>query len=204
MSCGAKLVRLRGLLCRIERCFKCYDRFRDYPVEDRVLIREWCHEGPWFYPPHEETGVKGFFGTGRVMFVAERPSTRGGKVPDNLDIEFFKLLRKFNLQDSHITDLIKCRGTVKEAKCPEEWDRRVENCLPFLLEEIKIIKPVVIVAVGRRVYKELKRRGLTENFKTKRITHYSYAFSAIGRNRGADQRLCKEIEEISKIINGLE
>ena len=93
---------------------------------------------------------------------------------------------------------------MKEAKCREEWNRRVENCLPFLLEEIEIIKPVVIVAVGRRVYKELKRRGLTENFKTKRITHYSYAFTAIGRNREADQKLCKEIEEISKIINGLE
>jgi len=200
MSGSAKLVRLRGLLRRIERCFKCYDRFRDYPVEDRVLIREWCHEGPWFYPPHEETGVKGFFGTGRVMFVAERPSTRGGKIPDDLDIEFFKLLRKFNLQDSHITDLIKCRGTVKEAKCPEEWDRRVESCLPFLLEEIEIIKPVVIVAIGRRVYKELKRRGLAEKFKIKRITHYSYAFTR-GKKRGAEQKLCKEIEEISKIRN---
>ena len=46
---------------------------------------------------NEETGVKDFSGTGEVMFVAERPSTRRGKVPDNLDIEFFKLLRKFNL-----------------------------------------------------------------------------------------------------------
>ena len=157
-----------------------------------MLIREWCHEGPWFYPPHEETGVKGFFGTGKVMFVAERPSTRGGKIPDNLDIEFFKLLRKFNLQDSHLTDLIKCRGTVKEAKCREEWNRRVENCLPFLLGEIEIIKPDVIVAVGRRVYKELRRRGLT---------HYSYAFTR-GKKMGAEQKLCKklckEIEEISK------
>ena len=200
MSGSAKLIQLRGLLYRIERCFKCYDKSRDYPVEDRMLIREWCHEGPWFYPLHEETGVKGFFGIGKVMFVAERPSTRGGKIPDNLDIEFFKLLRKFDLQDSHITDLIKCRGTVKEAKCREEWDRRVENCLPFLMEEIEIIKPDVIVAIGKRVYKELKRRGLTEKFKIKRITHYSYAFTR-GKKRGAEQKLCKEIEEISKIRN---
>jgi len=200
MGSDAKLVQLRGLLHRIESCFKCYDRFRDYPVEDRVLIREWRHEGPWFYPPHEEMEVKGFFGTGKVIFVAERPSTRGGKIPDDLDVEFFRLLRKFNLQDSHITDLIKCRGTVKEAKCRGEWDRRVENCLPFLLEEIDIIKPHVIVAIGKRVYKELEKRKLVEKFKIKRITHYSYAFTR-GKKRGAKQKLCKEIEEISKKRN---
>jgi len=53
------------------------------------------------------------------------------------------------------------------------------------------------VAIGRRVYKELKRRELTEKFEIKRITHYSYAFTR-GKKRGAKQKLCKEIEEISK------
>ena len=90
---------------------------------------------------------------------------------------------------------------MEEAKCREEWDRRVENCLPFLLEEIEIIKPNIIVTIGRKVYRELKKRNLTEKFKIKGVIHYSYAFTAKGRNEGADQKLCKEIEEISKIIN---
>ena len=96
---------LRELLSEVEKCLKCYERFKDYPDEDRRRIREWCHEGPWFFPPDEETGVKGFFGTGRIIFVCERPSTRGGKLPDKLDKQFYSLLKKYGFEDAHITDI---------------------------------------------------------------------------------------------------
>jgi len=45
------------------------------------------------------------------------------------------------------------------------------------MEEIEIIKPNVIVAIGRRLYKELKGREIIKKFKIKRIAHCSCAFT---------------------------
>jgi hypothetical protein len=167
--------RLRELLSRIERCLKCYGKFRDYSDEDRVRIRVWSHEGPWFFPPLEDGGVKGFFGTGNIVFVCERPSMRGGRAPDEWDLQFYSFLKKYGFGNAHITDLVKCRGL---ARAKEEISDYVENCLPFLKEEIEILKPKLLVAVGKVAYKVLNNRIKPQypNLKIERITHYSYAF----------------------------
>jgi uracil-DNA glycosylase len=72
-------------------------------------------------------------------------------------------------------DLVKCRGF---ARAKEEFDVLVENCLPFLEEEINILKPKLLVAVGNRVYGVLNERvkPLYPNLVIGKITHYSYAF----------------------------
>jgi len=191
--------RLRSLLFRTEKCFKCYKKFANFQIAERVRIRNWCHEGPWFYPPDEELQIEGFFGTGKVMFIAERPSTQAGRIPSSIDKKFYKLLKKNGLGDSHLTDLIKCRGAVKESKNNKEWTTRVENCFPFLFEEIKILKPELIVTVGRTVENELKRRGITEKFRVQWIPHYSYAFTR-GIKKEADKKLAQEIRRISLLV----
>ena len=191
--------RMRSLLFRIEKCFKCYKKFVNFQIAERVRIRNWCHEGPWFYPPDEELQIEGFFGTGKVMFIAERPSTRAGRIPSLIDQKFYEILKKNGLGDSHLTDLIKCRGTVKESKNNKDWTTRVENCFPFLLDEIKILKPEIIVAVGRTVENELKRRGITEKFRVQWIPHYSYAFTR-GIKKEADKKIAQEIRRISLLV----
>ncbi|MEM2169992.1 MAG: hypothetical protein QW186_09370 [Candidatus Bathyarchaeia archaeon] len=54
-----KLTKLRELLSEVEKCLKCYKELDKYPDEDRVRIRKWYHKDPWFFPPHEETGLRG-------------------------------------------------------------------------------------------------------------------------------------------------
>ncbi|MCC6018931.1 MAG: hypothetical protein LM601_07865 [Candidatus Verstraetearchaeota archaeon] len=118
-------VRLRELLSRVENCLRCYGKFRGYGDGDRVRIRRWCHEEPWFFPPREDGDVKGFLGTGDVIFVCERPSMRGGVAPDDLDLKFYGLLEKYGFGNTHITDLVKCRGF---ARAEGEFDVFVEDC----------------------------------------------------------------------------
>ncbi|MEM2922446.1 MAG: uracil-DNA glycosylase family protein [Candidatus Bathyarchaeia archaeon] len=178
---------LSDLISQIRMCSKCYDKFTDYDVMDRINIREWRHEGPWFFPPvkEDEVDIRGFFGTGDVMLVAERPSTRGGKIPAPLDMEFLRLLRKYGLTDAHISDMVKCRGTVEESKREEIWRSMVYNCFPFLRKEIDVVKPRLILAMGKKVYNELKRRGVDREFRVVPMIHYSYALSGRGKGKGS-------------------
>lgn len=76
----------------------------------------------------------------------------------------------------------------------------MDNCFPYLMGEIKILKPKVIVAIGRRVYNELKRRGLDREYKLERITHYSYAFGR-GKGRDREKRLREELKRITTLVN---
>ena len=175
---------LRDLLSRIEKCLKCYRKYRDYSDEDRLRIREWCHEGVWFFPPCGK--VKGFFGTGPIMFVCQRPSTRGGKIPSTLDLRFYKLLEKYGLENAHLTDLVKCRGLA--GKISEE---KIDNCFPYLEEEIEILKPKLIVAVGNYVRRELNKK--VQGIAIERIPHYAA--------RGlSTEKLEREIAKIAKKV----
>ena len=161
---------LRSLLYRIESCLKCYEKFKDYNEKDRIRIREWCNEGPWFFPPSEDSGIKGFLGTGKVTFVCQRPSTRG-KIPNKADLLFYELMKKYGFEDAHITDLVKCRGIAGEIST-----REIDNCLLYLEEEIRILKPKLIIAVGRKVYEVLTEKLELGSMRVEKITHYSYAF----------------------------
>jgi DNA polymerase len=90
----------------------------------------------------------------RVLFVAESPSTKGGigKRPaeDNFiptykaDILFKKMKTEFGLDDCYSTDLVKCG--VPSGK---PTIQKLNNCVHFLKEEIRILRPKVIVAVGK-------------------------------------------------------
>lgn len=173
-----KLIQLRKLIRRISRCLKCYVKFEDYSMEDRIRIREWYNNGPWFFPPSKDIKVKGFFGTGDVMFVCQRPSTRSFVCEDGRpEFEFYKLMGSHEFGDAHITDLVKCRK-----KAGKLGKKEIDNCLPFLKKEIEILKPMLIIAVGEEVYKILTERQdeiLPKGQDVpiiKKVTHYSYRF----------------------------
>jgi uracil-DNA glycosylase family 4 len=164
----------------IEKCLRCYEEFKDYQSELRLKFRRCYNRDAWFFPPSriDDNGlVKGFLGTGDVVFVCMRPST--GTFPSKADKLFYKLIENNGFQDAHITDLIKCRLRVKNEKRNEE--NEVENCFEYLLKELEIIKKEkenlsLIVAVGDKAYDYLNEK-LPPHYKDKlvKIIHYSYA-----------------------------
>lgn len=160
-----KSARLHKLLCEIEKCVKCYKNYEEYSEEDGVRIRRWCNVGPWFYPPYKgRKKVKGFFGTGEVMFVCLRPSTRGGEIPDSKLERFYELLEEEGFENAHITDLVKCRGPAKDIP-----DYYFQNCISHLREEIDVLKPKMIVAVGREAQEKIKNMR-EKGFLSSKIT----------------------------------
>ena len=181
----SKLVMLHKPLSEIERCLK---------MLDRVRIREWLHEGPWLFPPYNIEGkeIKGFFGTGDVIFVCQRPSTAGGKYftkPLDRGRIFYQLLAKYGLENAHLTDLVKCRGTGGEIN-----EDLVNNCFLYLKREIRILKPKLRVAVGNYVYRELRRR--LRRYDIVKIPHYA------SRNIKPED-LEKAIAEVAKRIKNI-
>jgi hypothetical protein len=67
----------------------------------------------WLFPVDPAIPkVQGFLGAGPIMFVAERPST--GKFPSRSDQRLYGLLDELEIEDSHLTDVIKSRGKVNE------------------------------------------------------------------------------------------
>ena len=178
---GDKLVKLHELIKRIENCLRCYEEFEDVSHADRIRIRDWYLNGPWFFPP-DKHGVKGFFGTSDVMFVCPRPST--GSFDDPASKLFYKLLRKYGFSKAHVTDIVKCRR-----KAGIMSSREIGNCFQFLLREKEILQPRIVVAVGDEAYNEIR-----DHFRNvRRILHYAAAY-----RYKKTEKLERQLEQISK------
>lgn len=121
---------------------------------------------PWVFPT--KGTVKGFMGTGAIMFVAERPST--GHFPSRADGLLYSLLEKYGVSDSHLTDVIKSRGKVGEPY-PDDiaLHRRVFD------REIEIVCPRLIVAFGQKVSDLLQFSLAGSRTTIRQVWHYSYA-----------------------------
>jgi len=150
-------------------------------------------KGAWFF---ESMGrVKGFLGTSRIMFIAPKPST--GTFPSPNDELFYELLEKHNLQNAHITDWIKCRG-----KSGSQRDAEFANCLDFLLEEKRIIKPLILVGVGNEAYNTIQGcKPLREGVHClEHCIHYSAQFRMLEWIRA---KLDGDLERISHLYRRL-
>jgi uracil-DNA glycosylase family 4 len=186
----------------IEKCLRCYEEFKDCESGLRLKFRRWYNIDPWFFPPNginKNSLVKGFLGTGDVVFVCMRPST--GTFPSPTVKQFYKLIENYGFQDAHITDLIKCRSRVKNEKRNEE--KEVENCFEYLLKELEIIyninkKLSLIVAVGNKAYNYLNKK-LPQHYKDRlvKITHYS----ARGRKEQVFEKLENDFKRIHQIYH---
>ena len=154
---------LRELIREIRHCFKCWNKFIDWDKESRMLIRDLYNRGPWFFPPYHN--VKGFFGTGKVVFICKIPSTGGRTFPDRKVEMFYELLSKHELENAQITDLVKCRRRTRLSA--EEWEKMLNNCFHFLIKELAILmlggaelgnlRSILLVAVGRDAHKALEK-----------------------------------------------
>ncbi len=102
-----------------------------------------------------------------VMIVAEAPSSKGGTGPhiaglvENWNDEetvnsLFRFVRAHFNTIPYFTDLMKC-GVERQTKNAKRiFKKRIANCVSvFLLKEIRLIKPKIILCVGVESYNAL-------------------------------------------------
>jgi DNA polymerase len=105
--------------------------------------------------PLGQTRTKFVYGVGnpeaKVMFIGEAPGRdediqgepfvgRAGQLLDKILTAI-----KFDRQDIYIANILKCRPPNNRDPLPEE----MEICLPYLREQIRLIGPEIICALGR-------------------------------------------------------
>lgn len=119
----------------------------------------------WHFPTCK--GVKGFFGDKEYIFVCPQPH-EGIFDPFNirLDRRLYDNLAKHGFEDAHLTDMVKCRG----AKYKELTDVEVRNCVGWLKEEIQIVQPQAIIAMGTKSFDALNKYRFQPVLM---VTHYS-------------------------------
>lgn len=140
----------------------------------------------WLFP--NIGNVKGRYGDGgpkKIMFVGERPSSaKNGKM--KWLKEFYLLLEKYDLGESHLTDLIKSRGTTKE-----DYTDIIAHEWKYFEGEINIVDPDLVIALGHKVYNYLLFYCKSRQINIKRIDHYSYSF-----RYSEIEKLSKQLEDI--------
>lgn len=120
----------------------------------KVRIERETAREVWFYP--RVLGVKGWEGTGRIMFVGLNPST--GRFPSRADNVLYERLGEYGFENAHLSDAIKCRAKSKEV---DGWRSQpdhmgfVQTQLGYLREELKILDPALVVPFGPKCYQLL-------------------------------------------------
>jgi hypothetical protein len=140
----------------------------------------------------------------KVMFVAERPTIprprslwnpRDNFYLSSTDRRFVKILNDYGLGGSYITDIVK--------SCAEAGsDIDDINHYIFLKQEIEIIKPKIIVALGNKAFNKLQEIKEEINLTTKleKIWHPSYPRRIKnGWNKYRNQ--IKRIKRLAVLIN---
>jgi hypothetical protein len=126
-------------------------------------------DGELFFFP-EADGVKGFYGDGKVWFIAPKPSSKGS-FPTRHDELLYETLREFGVPNAHLTDISKIRGEVVD-EIPEE---ELEQNRPFFEREIEILEPELLVTVGNGAKTALERLDIAPIIERNHIRHYSWA-----------------------------
>lgn len=124
----------------------------------------------FFFPEHR--GVNGYWGTGSVWFVGEKPSKGGPGFPDSAVNLLYDTLGEFGFENAHITDLTKERGVVPDDGIAAEELARIR---PYFQKEIDILEPTLLIAMSRNVESGLKFMAATDGIEIGYIHHYSWA-----------------------------
>ena len=149
----------------------------------RALKEEIEREFPlvWFFEDHSGV-VDGYWGTESVMFVGERPSL-GGVVKgrrkagaaansDKMLKRFFARLKTYGFEHAHVTDVVKESGKGGAPLSGEQVDDRNWG---YFCEEMSIVQPEVIVALGGRVFHILRKRlERPDRVRLRKFCHYAY------------------------------
>ncbi len=146
-----------------------------------------------------------------IMFVGEGPGEleddtgrvfvgRSGELLTRIIENVLKLRR----EDVYITNIVKCRPPLNRAPSEEEAQR----CKPFLIKQIEIVKPKIIIALGATSYSYLtgdmdgkisKVRGEMINFGSAKLMptfHPSYLL----RNPSAKKEVMSDMLKVKAIL----
>lgn len=153
--------------------------------EKIILIKElktkienkYGKENVWFFPEYK--GIKGFEGVQDIMFVGLNPSkgkTKKEKTrfPTTYDNFLYKNLKKVGFKNAHLTDLIKIIMTKREVNNFIKNKQEMEEQIKILEKEISIIKPKIIITMGRDC------EGLLRKYVNKKVIyliHYANRFN---------------------------
>ena len=155
------------------------------------------------------------FGVGapdaRLMFVGEGPGANEDRLGEPFVGRAGELLDKIiaatgaRRQDVYIANIVKCRPPGNRDPEPEE----VAQCEPFLKEQIRIIRPDVIVALGRvaantllHVDRPLGRlRGRWHLYEGIPL-RATYHPAALLRNAGLKRPCWEDIQEVMRRLEG--
>jgi uracil-DNA glycosylase family 4 len=159
--------------------------------------------GDWRAGVH---GVKAYPSTidRRVMFVCESP---GGQIKDYERItpprrcwsetsqakRFYKMRKEYGFENCYLTNSVKC-GLRRGGR---HTDTEINLCSRFLMRELKLVNPMVAVAMGSNAMRALRRaaRQMKEPPILFQLTHYS------ARRGQPEQEWPHEMAELSRLLS---
>jgi hypothetical protein len=132
------------------------------------------HSDWWLFPT--ENSIQGFMGTDPIFIVGDQPSTDEWPVEHPNRRAFYDTLQKVGLQNAHLTDLYKKRGVSSglERGLPDDFPYHVS----LFQEEIDILRPAMIVALGKLAQRLLIQNVATWKRTVPRIRHFSHVVKA--------------------------
>lgn len=105
-----------------------------------------------------------------------------------------RLLKENNNLSCYRSNMVKCVPLDKEGKIRYPDILEIENCIDNIVYELSIVKPKVVVLLGRLVEKHLKKKIVELGYNTITIYHPSYIY--VYRKKEIE----KYVEESSKNI----
>ena len=105
-----------------------------------------------------------------------------------------RLLEENSNISCYRSNMVKCVPLDKEGKIRYPDILEIENCIDNLVYELSIVKPKVVVLLGRLVEKHLKKKIIDQGYNTITIYHPSYIH--VYRKK----KIEKYVEESSKNI----
>lgn len=105
-----------------------------------------------------------------------------------------RLLEENNNVLCYRSNMVKCVPLDKEGKIRYPDSLEIENCIDNLVYELSIVKPKVVILLGRLVEKHLKKKIIELGYNTITIHHPSYIY--VYRKKEIE----KYVEESSKNI----
>ena len=117
-----------------------------------LFVEQW--RDVWFFP--ERDGVRGWQGAQDIIFVALNPSYGGGSASKAFN-SFYQELRLNGFMNAHLTDISKVRARGKEVKQVLQDAALMDKQKLYLLEEIDIIQPRLLVPMGKRTTEALQQ-----------------------------------------------
>ena len=105
-----------------------------------------------------------------------------------------RLLKENNNISCYRSNMVKCVPLNEKGKIRYPDSLEIENCIDNLVYELSIVKPKVVVLLGRLVEKHLKKKIIEKGYNTITIYHPSYIH--VYRKKEIE----KYVEESSKNI----